>query len=256
MSNTSIKSTGLLVAGFAAGLLVSRLPHAVAASDSVDTDLSKKEFIVSIDEIRQNFVFGDPFVGHYYKTVTMSDGKTRRIELTPMIHNGMQVVEFKDNRGVSYMGLNGTTTNDTLMVQLRDVDTMQGEAKTEGWPFPASSGGAYPIPILPILPVSVVFQRIPGAQSETMTVTNEIEQPINLFVAIFNSGKLVGTEQISVPARASSTVDASQLWKNPRQSSNPPGQGPQPGDQVRLIDIPNQAGSHAAKYQEWRGTVP
>jgi hypothetical protein len=128
------KSIGLLLAGFTAGLLVSRLPHAAAASDSVATDLSKKEFIVSIDEIRQNLVFGERFVGHYEKTVTLSDGTLRRIELTPMVHRGMQVVEFKDNRGVHYMGLDGTTTDGTLMVQIRDVDTMRALATAEGWP--------------------------------------------------------------------------------------------------------------------------
>lgn len=250
------KSIGLLLAGFTAGLLVSRLPHAAAASDSVATDLSKKEFIVSIDEIRQNFVFGDPFVGHYYKAVTLSDGTIRRIELTPMVRQGMQVVEFKDNRGVGYMGLDGTTTDGTLMVQVRDVDAMRTLATAEGWPGPTSSGTTYPIPILPIVPVHVVFQRVHGAKSEAMTVTNETEQPINLFVAIFDFGKFVGTRQISLPANVSSTIEASQDWKNPSRSSREPGQGPQPGDQVTLIDIPNPAGSHTAKYQEWRGTVP
>lgn len=216
---------------------------------------------MSIDEIRQNFVFAEPFVGHYYKEVALSDGTIRRIELTPMVHNGLQVVEFKDSNSsgssfVNYIGLNGTDTHGTLMVQLRDVANLQAQAKAEGWPFPTSSGGAYPIRILPLLPVRVGFQRIPGAQSEAMTVTNEAEQPMNLFVAIFNAGKYVGTRDISLSAQASSTVDASQAWMNPRRSSNRPGQGPQPGDQVTLIDTPNQAGSHERKYQDWHGTVP
>jgi hypothetical protein len=144
MNGTSVKSIGLLVAGFTAGLLVSRLPNAAAASHSATTDLSQKKFMVSIDEIRQNFAFGDLFVGHYVKTVTMSDGTLRRIELTPMVHRGMQVMEFKDNRGVSYMGLNGATTNGTLMVQVRDLDTMLALAKAEGWPS-APSRSAFPI---------------------------------------------------------------------------------------------------------------
>jgi hypothetical protein len=53
-----------------------------------DIDLSKKRFIVCIDEIQQNFVFGDQFAGRYTKTVTLSDGSTRTIELVPMIRNG------------------------------------------------------------------------------------------------------------------------------------------------------------------------
>jgi hypothetical protein len=139
------------------------------------------------------------------------------------------------------------------MVQMRDVDTMAAQAKAEGWPFAPSSGA---FPISPVLPVRVVFQRTRGAESESMTITNETEQPLNLSIAIFNSGKFVGTRQISVAAHASSTVEASEAWKNPLRSSSRPGQGPQPGDQVTLMEIPNQAGSHAMKYQEWRGAVP
>jgi ATP-dependent Clp protease adapter protein ClpS len=89
---------------------------------SAPLDPARKRLMVSIDEVQQNFVFGEEFTGRYTKTLTLSDGSTRTIELTPMIHNGMPVVEFKDTGGVTYMGLNGTTTNGRLMVQLRDVD--------------------------------------------------------------------------------------------------------------------------------------
>jgi len=156
MSCSSIKDIGVLLAGFAAGLLVSRLPHAAAASAPVAADPSQKKLKVSIDEIHQNSVFGDVFVGHYGKAVTMSDGSIRRIELTPMFHEGRQVVEFRDNRGVQYMGLNGTTTDGTLMVQIRDVDAMVALAKADGWPSPSSAA----FRIMPALPVSVAFQRI------------------------------------------------------------------------------------------------
>lgn len=57
---------------------------------------------------------------------------------------GMRVVEFKDNRGVSYMGLNGATTNGTLTMQIRDLDSMLVLAKAEGWPS-ATSSSAFPI---------------------------------------------------------------------------------------------------------------
>jgi ATP-dependent Clp protease adapter protein ClpS len=85
-------------------------------------DLVHKRFCVCIVEVQQEFAFGEIFSGQYAKTLTLSDGSTRTIELTPMIHNGIPVVEFKDSGGLTYMGLNGTTLNGRLMVQLRDFD--------------------------------------------------------------------------------------------------------------------------------------
>jgi ATP-dependent Clp protease adapter protein ClpS len=86
------------------------------------TDLTRKRFSVCIVEVQQEFAFGEMFAGRYTKTLTLSDGSTRTIELTPMTHNGIPVVEFKDSGGLTYMGLNGTTLNGRLMVQLCDVD--------------------------------------------------------------------------------------------------------------------------------------
>jgi hypothetical protein len=132
-----VKSIALVVAGFGVGILVANLPRAAAAGASISSaDLAHKQFAVSVDEIKKNFVFADEFTGHYSKTVTLSDGSTRTIDLVPMLHDGMQVVEFKDTGGHSYMGLNGTTTNGKLMVQLRDMGTMRAELKQEGWPQP------------------------------------------------------------------------------------------------------------------------
>ena len=128
-----LKGIALVLAGFAVGVVASNFPHAFASSAATAPDLSQKRFLVSIDEVRQNFVFGEEFSGHYTKTVTLTDGTTRSIELTPMVHDGMQVVEFKDTGGHTYMGLNGTTTNGKLMVQLRDVETMHHQLKSEGW---------------------------------------------------------------------------------------------------------------------------
>lgn len=125
--------TALIVAGFGAGLIWTHFPQASAATDPTTIDLSAKHFLVSIDEVRQNFVFGDQFAGHYTKTVTLSDGSTRNIELTPMVHDGKQVVEFKDCGHRSYMGLNGTTTNGSLMVQLIEMDSARAQLKAEGW---------------------------------------------------------------------------------------------------------------------------
>ena len=91
-----------------------------------------QEFIVCLDEIRQNFVFGERFVGSHTKTVTMSDGSMRTIKLTPTIHEGRPVVELNDTGHISYMGLNGTTRNGNLMVQLREIpESLRGQWEAE-----------------------------------------------------------------------------------------------------------------------------
>jgi hypothetical protein len=88
-----------------------------------------KEFLVCLDEIQQNLVFGEQFTGSYTNTVTMSNGSTRTIKLTPMLRDGRPVVELNDTGHITYMGLNGTTTNGTLMVQLRDIEEMRRQSK-------------------------------------------------------------------------------------------------------------------------------
>jgi len=131
--NVSIKTTALLLAGFGLGLLAANLPHAMAANAAPTTPLEQKRFKVSIDEIQQNFVFAEEFSGRYTKTVKLSDGSTREIELVPTVHDGMQLVEFRDTGGHTYMSLNGTTTNGTLMVQLRDVEADHAQLAAQGW---------------------------------------------------------------------------------------------------------------------------
>lgn len=137
MKRNVLMGTMLVAVGFGFGVLASHFPVALASAAPEAAGLSHKKFVVSIDEIQQNFVFGQEFSGQYSKTVTLSDGSKRHIQLIPMLHNGMQVVELKDNGGHTYMGLNGTTTNGTLMVQVRDVATMQRQLKAEGWPASA-----------------------------------------------------------------------------------------------------------------------
>ncbi len=133
MKSGTSRSALLVLAGFALGIGVVALPAAFASPASGQADLSGKRFLVSIDEIRQNFVFGEEFVGSYARTITLSDGSTRSIKLTPMLNDGRQVVEFKDGGDHTYMGLDGTTTNGTLMVQLRDLDKMHADLKQQGW---------------------------------------------------------------------------------------------------------------------------
>lgn len=133
MNSRMVKSAILVSGGFLMGLAAANLPRAIAEPSPPGTDISTKKFRVSIDEIQQNFVFGDEFSGSYKRQVTLSDGSVRSIELTPMIRDGKRVVEFKDSGGHTYMGLGGTTTNGKLMVQLRDVELVNAQLRANGW---------------------------------------------------------------------------------------------------------------------------
>lgn len=87
-------------------------------------------FMVSIDEIAENFVFGERFRGDYTRQVTLSDGSTRTITLTPAIHKDMELVQLNDTGHVSYMGPQGTTTNGRLMIQVRAFDLLYPDGKS------------------------------------------------------------------------------------------------------------------------------
>jgi hypothetical protein len=136
MNTNRIKIFVVFLAGIAAGAALSELPAAVASSDFNSTDLGTRKFRVFIDEVKQNFVFGEEFSGHYSKVVTLSDGSKRTVELTPTVHDGMQVVELKDSGAHSYMSLNGTTTNGPLMVGVRDEAEDHRLLKSQGWRIP------------------------------------------------------------------------------------------------------------------------
>jgi ATP-dependent Clp protease adapter protein ClpS len=94
--------------------------------NSATIDLSKKRFVVSIYEIHQEIVFADEFSGRYVKTVTLSDGTTRTVELTPTVRDGGAGMEFNDTGYRTYMGMhqvrNGSHTNGNLMVRILDLD--------------------------------------------------------------------------------------------------------------------------------------
>jgi hypothetical protein len=65
----------------------------------------------------------------------MSDGRTRTIKLTPMLRDGRPVVELNDTGRISYMGLEGATTNGKLMVQLHEVpEELRGKLPKQGFP--------------------------------------------------------------------------------------------------------------------------
>jgi hypothetical protein len=119
--NTSLLGCAVCAAaGFIAGISLSS--HATSQSPAVD--IAAKRFLVSIDEVKTNFVFAERFSGSYRTSVTMSDGSVRDIELLPVMKDGRPLVRFNDTGGHTFMGLNGTTTNGTLMVQLRDLDAI------------------------------------------------------------------------------------------------------------------------------------
>lgn len=144
MASTFVKSTMLLGLGFAAGLAAANLPAAFASAGVPTRDLSHRKFLVSIDEVKQNFVFGETFSGSYHKTVRLSDGATRTIDLTPTVHQGMQLVELDDTGFVTYMGLNGATTNGHLMIQVRDLAANDEMMRRAGWRGPPLGGNGGP----------------------------------------------------------------------------------------------------------------
>jgi len=93
--------------------------------DSKDADIAKRTFVVFIDEIQQNFADGDQFSDRYTRTITLSDGTVRTIELTPMMRHGKLVVELKDTGGRAYMGLDHAVSimiNGKLQVKVFDLD--------------------------------------------------------------------------------------------------------------------------------------
>jgi hypothetical protein len=140
MLMSGFKRSYLLAAvGFAAGAAVSLASVALATSTSeaekADPYLHAK-YSVSLDEVKQNFVFAEPFSDSYTHTVTMSDGTQRTIGLRPVTHNGMQVLELSDKtgagagqEGVTYMGTNGTTTDGKLMISVKDLDAIRAQMK-------------------------------------------------------------------------------------------------------------------------------
>jgi ATP-dependent Clp protease adapter protein ClpS len=94
--------------------------------NSETIDPARKRFIVSIFEIRQEIVFAEEFSGHYARTVTLSDGTTRSVELTPTMLGGGIAMEFNDTGHRTSMGMSpvcsGSHINGDLMVRVFDLD--------------------------------------------------------------------------------------------------------------------------------------
>lgn len=92
-----------------------------AQAQGMEESLRVKRFTVSIDEVSNKFVFAERFEGSFEKTLTMSDGSTRNIRLTPLMHKNEPRIALEDSGKRTYMGLNSTTTNGKLMVQVREL---------------------------------------------------------------------------------------------------------------------------------------
>jgi hypothetical protein len=122
MKNSVLVAAIVFLAGTVFGFLLSNMPLALATANDRSVIPSEVTFVVSVDEVAQNFVFGERFTGRYEKTVTMSDGSEREIILTPMEKDGRLTVKFQDGQGHTYMGPNGWTYNGELLVNLRNYD--------------------------------------------------------------------------------------------------------------------------------------
>jgi len=131
-----LKVVGALCAGFALGIGAADCPPAFASTNQAAPDVTHKIFAVAVDEVKKNFVFFEQFAGAYKGTFTLSDGSVRTVELTPMVHNGMQVVQLNDTGHITYMSLTGVARNGDLMIQLHDVAEWHRQLKEQGWKFP------------------------------------------------------------------------------------------------------------------------
>ena len=141
MTLIATKSVMLVAVGFAIGTLTWNLPHVLAA-ESV-RDPSTMHYVVSIDEVKTNFAYGKPFHDHFAQTVSLSDGTTHEIELTPGMFEGKQSIEYKDNGKSTYQGLNWTVREGSLVVQVRNEEYARDEMAAEGWRAAgAKQGGA------------------------------------------------------------------------------------------------------------------
>jgi hypothetical protein len=123
----------LVLAGFAAGAATVAAGFVVAAPGGSADEPSDHAYVVSIDEIRSNLVPGQVFSGQFTRRVTMSDGSTRVVTLRPVRQNGEEWVELIDTSASgtnrSYMGPNGTTTNGTLMINVKDAAVLAAAIK-------------------------------------------------------------------------------------------------------------------------------
>jgi hypothetical protein len=132
MSST-LRLSCFIAAGFVAGVACTFAGVTLASSRSVSTIPSSHAYSVSLDEVKQNLVFAEPFSDIYTNTVRMADGSRRKITLHAVSKNGVPLVELLDQSvdGTrhSFMGRNGTTTDGRLMVSIKDMAELQRDMR-------------------------------------------------------------------------------------------------------------------------------
>lgn len=121
------RSVVLVVVGFAAGVATATVSVALAQRNTYVP--WAHTYSVAVDEVKQNLVEPQLFSNEFHQRVTLSDGTVREITLRSEQENGQPLIEFLDKSSsgtfVSYMGPNGTTTNGTLMVSVKDASAIR-----------------------------------------------------------------------------------------------------------------------------------
>lgn len=98
--------------------------------------------------------------------------------MAPMMLNGQPVLELNTNGHTSYMGLNGTTTNGNLMVQIRDLDAMEAESSLRP-------------PESPVLPRDTSLTAFPNLVPPDFThgieILNDSTTPMQFVTSVLSS---------------------------------------------------------------------
>lgn len=128
-----MKRTASLLLVCTAGVLIGQVPLATGASDTEHVPFEKRRNSFSIHEVKKAHVNHEEFVGSHTSAVNTTDGKTRTIELAPMLHKGAQVMRVKDNNFTSYMSLNGDVRNGDLLIHTKDKAAFAASLRAEGW---------------------------------------------------------------------------------------------------------------------------
>jgi len=63
MNPSAIRGLFILVTGFILGVIATGYTQVVASSQDAETELTKRPFFVSVDEVKQKFVLADEFIG-------------------------------------------------------------------------------------------------------------------------------------------------------------------------------------------------
>jgi ATP-dependent Clp protease adapter protein ClpS len=149
-------------------------------------DVSKKRFVVSIWEIKQTLVLAEECTEQFTKTVTLSDGRKRTVQLTPMMRKGESVIEFKEADFRSYMGMarvrHGGYTNGNLMIQISDLDDL--EAARAEWLSRVQAAS-------PVLPSGASLlsrpDLVPAGFAQGIEILNDNTTPMEFVVDVLSA---------------------------------------------------------------------